>query len=124
MNISEELKKIEKEQKRLAKQRVELEKQAKAESALELRVEAVYQKSGFPTPRALIIALMKKYGVNVAQLRVETPKRRKRTKVTAAFRDGVKAAIADGKRKTVVCRDFEVSYIVVAKILNGEYDAL
>ena len=126
MDLEEQLKQIEKERARLDEKMKELEGRMKAEAEAEKKLEDLYQNSGYPTPRALILALMKKYGIRLtgAASSGESAGRRKRTKVTAELRDEIKGAVEGGLSKNAAAKKFEISYIVVNKIVGGEYDSL
>lgn len=121
-DIQEELKLIEKERARLIEKEKELQEKLEAQAEAEKQLQALFEHSGYPTPRALIIALMKKYGVRVNGAPSEG--RRKRTTVTAQIRDDVKKAVHGGTSKNQASKQFEISYLVINKIIDGKYDHL
>lgn len=123
-DTKEALKQLEREQQRLLDQKKALEEQLKKEEQAEAQLEELFQKSGFATPRALIAALMNKYGVRSVSTTTEGTGRRKRTKVTAELRDAIRNAVNGGLSKNQAAKDFEVSYAVVNKIMDGAYDKL
>jgi|TARA_B110000495_G_C23001260_1_gene590937 hypothetical protein len=121
-SIQEELKLIEKERARLADKEKELNEKLKAQAEAEKQLQSLFEQSGYPTPRALVIALMKKYGVRVTGSATEG--RRKRTTITAQIRDDVKGAVNGGSSKNQASKQFEISYFVINKIIDGKYDHL
>jgi len=123
INIAEELKNLDKEQELLKKRREELQEKLEAQAEERKKLEAVYENSGFPSPRALIKALMVHYGVKVTGAAAEG-KRRKRTKVTPELVAQVKAAVnEEGLSKNQAAKRFEISYAVVTKMITGGYDS-
>jgi hypothetical protein len=122
--VKEALKQLEREQERLLAQKKALEEELKKEQEAEAKLEELFQNSGFATPRALISALMTKYGVRSLTAGGESTGRRKRTKVTAELRDAIRNAVDGGLSKNQAAKDFEVSYAVVNKIMDGAYDEL
>ena len=121
-DIQEELKLIEKERARLADKEKELQEKLEAQAQAEKHLQTLFEQSGYPTPRALIVALMKKYSVKVNGMPAEG--RRKRTTITAQIRDDIKAAVNGGLSKNQASKQFEISYLVVNKIMEGNYDQL
>lgn len=121
-DIQEELKLIEKERARLAEKEKELQEKLEAQAEAEKRLQSIFEQSGYPTPRALIIALMKKYGVRVTGSATEG--RRKRTTITAEIRDEVKGVVSGGLSKNQASKKLEISYLVINKIIDGKYDHL
>lgn len=131
MDIENEIKALERQQAKIA---AEIEaKRGAAEAARaarleeEKKIEGVFKTSGFATPRALIVALMDRYGIrSVASAEESTEKvgRRKRTKVTAELRDQIREKVNGGVSKNQIKKDFEVSYAVVNKVMDGSYDSL
>ncbi len=69
---------------------------------------------------------MDKYNVrSVGSVAAPTGKpRRKRTKVTAELRDQVRAKVKGGLSKNKASQEFGISYLVVNKIMDGQYDKL
>lgn len=125
-NIEDALRQIEKEQAKLVEQRKALEVQLKEKEKEEKKLEELFQRSGFATPRALIAALMEKYNVRSVGS-VSSPAgrpRRKRTKVTAELRDKVRARVNEGLSKNKASQEFGISYLVVNKMMEGKYDHL
>ncbi len=123
-NLEEELRKLEKERIRLEEKKQDLQSRLQAENEAEKKLQGLFEESGYPTPRALVLALMRKYNVRVTGASTETGGRRKRTKVTAQLRDDVRKAVDGGLSKNQASKQFEVSYLVVNKIINGAYDNL
>src|SRR5690554_2578432 len=117
--IEEALKQIEKDQARLEEQRKALELQLKEKEKEEKKLEELFQRSGFATPRALVTALVEKYNIRLgAGSTAATPggkTRRKRTKVTGELRDQVRARVQGGLSKNKASQEFGISYLVVNK---------
>lgn len=124
--IETQLKELEKKQAALDAEKKALEAALAKKAQVDSKLEKLFKNSGFETPKALIVALMDKYNVRVtsAAAATEDKPRRKRTKVTAEFRDAVKTALKDGKSKNAVAKEFDVSYLVVNKVVDGVYDKL
>lgn len=122
MDLEEQLKALEKERARIEDKKKALQEQIKENAAAEQKLEKLFEESGFATPRALIVALMRKYNVRVSG--APTEGRRKRTKVTAQLRDDVREAVNGGLSKNQASKKFEISYLVVNKIMAGNYDKL
>lgn len=125
-NIEDALKQIEKEQAKLVEQKKALEVQLKEKEKEAKKLEELFQKSGFATPRALVSALMEKYNLrSVGAVSAPAGKtRRKRTKVTGDLRDRVRAKVNGGLSKNKASQEFGISYLVVNKIMEGKYDKL
>lgn len=127
-NIEDALRQIEKEQARLLEQRKALELQLKEKEKEGQKLEELFQKSGFATPRALVAALVEKYNIRAIGPGAAAPAagktRRKRTKVTAELRDDVRSKVNGGLSKNKASQEFGISYLVVNKIMDGSYDNL
>lgn len=121
-NLEEQLKDLERERIRLEEKKKQLQEQIEAQAAAESKVQDLFENSGFPTPRALVVALMKKYNLRITSVPAEG--RRKRTTVTAQLRDDVRAVVNGGLSKNQASKKFEISYLVVNKIMAGGYDKL
>ena len=126
MSINNELKRIEKAEQNLAKQKKKLVEQQKKEKAAQAKLEALVKQSGFSTPKELVEALIEKYNIRIHRRRASatTPTgRRKRTKITPELRDEVKGKLKNTSMNKV-SKEMEISYAVIAKIAKGEYDKL
>ncbi|MBC2596296.1 hypothetical protein H5P28_18675 [Ruficoccus amylovorans] len=124
MSIHNELKRIEKAEQTLAKQKKKLIEQQKKEKAAHAKLETVVKQSGFDTPKELVEALIEKYGIRLHRRRAAAAApsgRRKRTKITPELRDEVKAKLKEHSMNKV-SKDMEISYAVIAKIAKGAYD--
>ena len=120
--IEDELKTLEKEQEQLAKRRAQLEQKLEEQAEARKRLDAVYENSGYASPRALVKDLMSHFGIKLTTAMAEG-KRRKRTKITPELVASVKAAVEDeGLSKNQAAKRFEISYAVVTKIVSGAYD--
>lgn len=139
-----ELKELEKLQKRITKKKLRLEEQMKADQETAKWYDQVLKESGFKRPKDFVKALMEHFGMRTVSLskgkrgpgrppkaasagsakKGKTAGRRKRTTITADLRDKVKKAIADGTSKNAVAKQFKISYPVVKKIETGAYDKL
>lgn len=124
VDLEEQLRQLEKERVRIEEKKQQLQEQIQAENEAEEKLDGLFQQSGYATPRALIVALMRKFNVRVSGASAEGTGRRKRTKVTAQLRDDVRKAVEGGLSKNQASKQFEISYLVVNKILNGSYDQL
>ncbi|MFP4281312.1 MAG: hypothetical protein ACLFR7_04705 [Opitutales bacterium] len=123
VDLEEELKRLDKERERIDEKKRALQEQLEEQAKAEEKLQDLFEKSGYPTPRALIVALAKKYNVRVSGLSMSEG-RRKRTKVSPQLRDDVKAAVNGGLSKNQASKQFEISYLVVNKIMDGKYDDL
>ena len=123
VELTEELRFIEKEEARLARQKEKLHAKIQENKEGEKKLEELFAKSGYSTPRALIKALMVKYEVRITGSAAQG-KRRKRTTVTPELRDAIKQDLQAGTRKSDISRQREISYAVVTKIDQGGYDHL
>ena len=121
-DLEDQLKELERERIRLEEKRKAIQEKIEEQAEAEKKLEELFDESGFPTPRALIVALMRKYGVRLSDTAGEG--RRKRTKVTAELRDNVREAVNSGLSKNQASKQFEISYLVVNKIMAGSYDNL
>ena len=135
-----EIKQLEKLEKKIAKKKAKLEAQLKAEAETAKWYDQVLKESGYKRPRDLVKAMMEHFGIRTVSLGKakrgpgRPPKaasktavkgaKRKRTKVTAAVRDEVKKALQEGMSKNAASKKFGISYIVIKKIEAGAYDNL
>ncbi len=125
MNISKELKTIEKEEARLAQLKKNLLLKKKEEEAKDKALETLVKSSGYKTPKALVEALVEKYNVKLTGAVAATAgRKRTRTKVTAELRDAIKKEVKAGASMNAVSKAHKISYVVVAKIMKGGYDKL
>lgn len=139
-----ELKELEKLQKKITRKKAKLEEQMKVDAETAKWYDQVLQESGFKRPRDFVKALMEHFGIRNVSLdkarrgpgrpakaaKAESAKKgakngtRKRTKVTPQLRDQVKEALKAGTSKNAVGKKFSISYPVVKKIGDGGYDKL
>lgn len=125
MNIDSELKTIEKEEAKLAKRKNDLLSKKKEEEALQAKLENLVKTSGFSSAKDLVEALIEKYNLRVGKRGPAAKgKRRTRTKVTKQLRDAIKKEVKSGTSMNAASKKFEVSYVVVSKIMKGGYDKL
>ncbi|MCH2154983.1 MAG: hypothetical protein MK080_03160 [Opitutales bacterium] len=126
MTINNELLDLEKKLELLAKRKEELLEQQKLEAERSAKLDKLLEESEYGTAKELVEALVQKFNVRISLISTSATsgKRRKRTKVTADLRDKVKGAVAEGYSKNQVSKNFEISYAVVNKIVDGAYDAL
>ena len=123
-DLEEQLKALEKERIRLEEKKKALQEQIEQNAESEKKLQDLFENSGFPTPRALVVALMEKYNLRLTGAPKEKEGRRKRTKVTAQLREEIREAVKGGLSKNQASKKFDVSYLVVNKIMGGEYDKL
>ena len=127
--LQDELKQLEKKEARIAKQKQKLQARIKENKEEDKKLEDLFTKSGYPTPRALIKALMSKFNVRgggrgpSAKL-TEQGGKRIRTKVTPELRDAVKKELKAGATKTSIRETYGISYPLVVKIQKGGFDKL
>lgn len=121
-DLEDQLKELEKERIRLEEKRKAIQEKIEEQAESDKKLQDIFEGSGFPTPRALVVALMRKYSVRLSETGSEG--RRKRTKVTAQLRDEVREAVNNGVSKNQASKQFEISYLVVNKIMAGSYDNL
>ena len=140
MSIRDELKRLKKEEAKLAKKKSALTAKIKKAREQSASLAAIVTSSGYKTPRALIKALQEISGTVVRRkvrrrkekaapaiksTRTEPAvKRRKRTKITAALRDAIKKEIKSGVSKNKVAKRRGLSYAVITKAVTGAYDKL
>lgn len=129
MEIADQLKALEAEKKALAAREKELKELAKEQKAAAQKLDQLFKASEFETPKALVEALIEHFGVTFrgrkkgsASKKASGAPRRRRTKVTAELRDAIKAEVAAGKSKNQVKNEREISYSVITKICEGQYD--
>ena len=127
--LKEEIKRIEKEEAKLAKMKAKLEAEIKKVQEKDKKLEGLVQKSGFKNPRALVKALIAKYNLRGfgslgAGRKAKKGERRKRTKVTAKLRDDIRKSVKAGTSMNQASKNFGVSYAVVQKVMAGKYNAL
>lgn len=128
MNIEDRLKQIEDNEQALAEERKALQQALEKEKKREAKLEKLVDNSGYDTPRELVLALIEKYNLRIAGRRAAATKtagkRRKRTTVTAELRDDIKAKVEAVGSMNAVAKEIGISYAVVSKIWNGQYDHL
>lgn len=139
-----ELKELDKLQKRIAKKKQRLEEQMKADQETAKWYDQVLKESGFKRPKDFVKALMEHFGMRTVSLakskrgpgrppkaaktatkkKTKTSGKRKRTTITPEIRDTVKDALKGGLSKNAAAKQFGISYIVIKKIEDGVYDKL
>jgi hypothetical protein len=125
MNITKEIKSIEKEEARLAQKKKELMLQKKEAEARDKALETLVKNSGYGSAKDLVEALVDKYNVKLTAAKRGSPgRKRTRTKVTKELRDQIKKEVKDGQSMNAVSKAHKVSYVVVSKIVKGAYDKL
>ncbi len=126
MNIETEIKTIEKEEARLAKKKKSLLQKKKEAEAQDAKLENLVKSIGFKTPKALVEALVAKYNIRLTGKTGggKTGRKRTRTKVTKELRDTIRKDVNAGLSMNQTSKKYEVSYVVVSKIMKGGYDHL
>jgi hypothetical protein len=129
MNYDTEIKRLEQQQQELAQKMEALNKEKELQAEREAKLENLYNESGYPTPRAFVDALIAKYDLRLGGSSNSSTSggkgsRRKRTTMTAELRDQIKQQVQGGQSKNKVAKEREISYAVVTKVINGEYDNL
>ena len=126
--LQEELKQLEKKEARIAKQKQRLQARIKENKEEDKKLEDLFNKSGYPTPRALIKALMSKFNVRGGgrgpAAKSAGKGTRTRTKVTPELRDAVKKDLKAGATKASIREAYGISYPLVTKIQKGGFDKL
>ncbi|MCC5839064.1 MAG: hypothetical protein JJT96_02985 [Opitutales bacterium] len=123
-DITEELKQLEKEEARIAKKKEALAARLEKAQEQEKYLDELVEKSGLD-PRSLVQALIVKYGVKVqATPGLKGLKTRTRTRITPELRDRIKSAVQENGSKNSVSKEMNISYAVISKVVNGEYDHL
>jgi hypothetical protein len=122
MNITAQLRLLERTGIRIAKLKKGLLDEARARKTMEARLECLVRASGLP-PRDLVFALVDHYKVRLAGRR-KNQGRRRRTTITAELRDAVKNKVNGGVSMNRTAREFGISYAVVIKMMRGHYDRL
>ena len=125
-DIEEQLKQLEQQEASLAQRKAELEAEKQRRSELDKRLDEIVQNSGYRTARDLAQALISKYGLRMAKVASLSgeKQRRKRTRITAELRDGIKKMVNGGTSMNAVSKQQNLSYTVVAKIMKGNYDSV
>ena len=125
-DIEEQLKQLEQQEASLAQRKAELEAEKQRRSELDKRLDEIVQNSGYRTARDLAQALISKYGLRMAKVASLSgeKQRRKRTRITAELRDGIKKMVNGGTSMNAVSKQQNLSYTVVAKIIKGNYDSV
>ena len=147
MSIRDELKRLKKEEARLAIKKREITAKIKIAREKSASLVAIVKNSGYNTPRDLIKALQeissagvrRKVRRKVRKRKAKAPakapaktrkrtarsvKRRKRTKITAALRDAIRKEVKGGTSKNKVAKSRGISYAVVTKAVTGAYSKI
>ncbi len=123
MDLQKELKELEQESVRLARKREALlQKEAQVQNEGG-RLEALFNDSGYQTPKALVDALILKFRVQPTEYNPETGRRR-HVRVHKALRDAIKVDLGRGMTVAAVSRRHEICYTVACRISKGLYDHL
>jgi hypothetical protein len=123
MNITAQLRLLERTSTRIAKLKKNLLQEARTRKTTAARLECLVRASGLP-PRELVFALVDHYKVRLAGRRKNQGRRRRRTTITAELRDAVKNKVNGGVSMNRTAREFGISYAVVIKMMRGHYDRL
>lgn len=125
-NLNKELQALEAKQAELERQKEELLAKQKEVAKQEAKLQTLYEKSGYKTPRELVEALISKFNLRPSTLLKSSKKapRRSRTTITASIRDAIKKDLSSGLNKSKTAKKHNISYVVVSKIANGVYDKL
>ncbi len=139
MSIRDELKRLKKEEVRLAIKKRAITAKIKIAREKNASLVAIVKNSDYNTPRDLIKALQEISSAGVrrkvrkrkakapAKTRTRTArsvKRRKRIKITAALRDAIRKEVKGGTSKNQVAKSRGISYAVVTKAVTGAYRKL
>jgi len=139
MSIRDELKRLKREEARLAIKKRVITAKIKIAREKSASLIAIVKNSGYKTPRDLIKALQEISSAGVrrrvvrrkakapAKTRARTApagKRRKRTKITVALRDAIRNEVKGGTSKNQVAKSRGISYAVVTKAVTGAYSKL
>lgn len=136
MNITRQLKIIEKQKKQLQQQEKQLREQAKADKAREQKLEQLVKESGFANPKELVLALIEKYKVSLrgrrkgsaktatASRAAKSDQKRTRTRITPELRDDIKKQYSAGTTMNAIAKERKISYVVISKICKGHYDKI
>lgn len=129
MSLLDEIKRVEKEEAKLAKRKKALEARLKEEEEKNQKLDTIVEDSGYATPKALVKALVDRFSLRAPRgSGISTTAggngRRKRTRVTAELRDEIKAEIKGGSSMNQVSKARGISYAVIAKIAKGGYDKI
>jgi FKBP-type peptidyl-prolyl cis-trans isomerase (trigger factor) len=123
-NIDTELKTLEEEEARLAERKEQLLAQKKETEKKMNQLDKLIEKSGFDSPKELVEAIIERYGVKLSGRTAKKAARRTRTRMTAALRDQIKGELESGKSMNKISKETGISYVVIAKVRNGDYDHL
>lgn len=124
-NLTDELKQLEKQEARIAKRKQALAARLQKAQVQDKKLDELVKKSGFDNPRALVKALMAKYNIKVsATPGAKGKKVRTRTKITPELRDKIKKEVERNGSKNSVSKEMNISYAVISKVINGDYDHL
>lgn len=126
MDIQKELKAIERQEAELSRKKRLLEKRREKLRALDGQLDKLMRGSDFSNPKELVEALVEKYNIRLTGVKKSgsISMRRKRTRITADLRDSIKRDVASGVSMNATSKKYNLSYIVVSKIVKGAYDEL
>lgn len=122
MDLEQQIQDLEQEEKRLTQKKIKLEEKKKLFGELDNKIEKFFNESKFLCPKELAEALIEKYSIEINTLESET--RRKRTTITPDLRDTIKSYVNSGESMNAISKQMKLSYSVVVKIMNGNYDHL
>jgi hypothetical protein len=125
-DIEEQLKQLQQQEVTLAQRKAELEAEKQRRATLDTQLDNIVANSGYRSARDLAQALISKYGLRMAKAPAAPgeKQRRRRTRITAELRDGIKKLVADGASMNSVSKQQNISYTVVTKIIKGAYDSV
>ncbi len=123
MNISAQLRQLERTGTRIAVLKKRLLDEARIRKTVASRLECLVRASGLE-PRDLVFALVDHYKIRLAGRRKNQNRRRRRTTITAELRDAVKNKVNGGVSMNRTAKEFGISYAVVIKMMRGHYDRL
>lgn len=122
MDLEKQIQDLEREEERLIQKKLKLEEKKKLFGELDHKTEKFFHESKFVCPKELAEALIEKYSLKINANKSET--RRKRTTISANLRDTIKSYVNSGESMHAISKQMELSYAVVVKIMNGDYDDL
>lgn len=123
-DIKSEIKRLEVEQAKIGRAKEKLLKEARELQQQGAKLEKLVKDSGFKSPKALVEALVLQYSLRLSRKAKGKTGRRKKTKVTPALRDQIKADLKAKMGPSAISRKHGLSYAVVANVKKGVYDKL
>lgn len=126
-DIQKELERIAKQEEEIAQKKQLLLNAQRKQEEQKQKLQLIYEQSGFTSPESLVFALADTFGVRLPSKtarREPASTRKPRKRVTGEIAKAVKEALGTGLKRGQVANQFNISYPTVTKIQQGDYDKL